>query len=292
MPDKQEQDTIAAPRATGWRRRLSLAVFVIGCLSFILAIMRDSRVSALSEAPTVHNAFAAEDSSTFSHSNPSHERLPCLLCHRRDSNSARPARSGHTPCAGCHSQEFATSTGPLCAICHTDVGSEKPPVKPFPALKSFNMKFDHARHKGVDCSRCHKPASRGAALSIPTGFNAHTTCYQCHAPRAQASGRDISSCGTCHQPGKYARTPVFTKAYRVNFSHAKHGSPQDLSCADCHNVRAGQAQAKQVTSPAPVQHFGSDRAQACMTCHNNKRAFGGDDFSDCKRCHQGATFRF
>jgi hypothetical protein len=29
-----------------------------------------------------------------------------------------------------------------------------------------------------------------------------------------------------------------------------------------------------------------------MSCHNDKRAFGGDDFSDCKRCHQGPTFRF
>jgi hypothetical protein len=29
-----------------------------------------------------------------------------------------------------------------------------------------------------------------------------------------------------------------------------------------------------------------------MTCHNNRRAFGGDDFADCKRCHTGQTFRF
>jgi hypothetical protein len=29
-----------------------------------------------------------------------------------------------------------------------------------------------------------------------------------------------------------------------------------------------------------------------MTCHNGKRAFGGDDFSSCKRCHQGAHFYF
>jgi hypothetical protein len=29
-----------------------------------------------------------------------------------------------------------------------------------------------------------------------------------------------------------------------------------------------------------------------MTCHNGKRAFGGDDFSACKRCHTGAAWRF
>jgi hypothetical protein len=29
-----------------------------------------------------------------------------------------------------------------------------------------------------------------------------------------------------------------------------------------------------------------------MTCHDGKRAFGGDDFTVCKRCHTGATWHF
>jgi c(7)-type cytochrome triheme protein len=144
----------------------------------------------------------------------------------------------------------------------------------------------------VDCSRCHKPTAGGAALSIPAGFNAHTTCYQCHAPRAQAAGRDISSCGTCHKPGKLARPAVMKRAFRVSFSHARHGPQQKLRCDDCHSVRAAAGQSGEVSSPAAAQHFGSNRAQSCMTCHNNQRAFGGDDFSDCKRCHTGASFRF
>jgi c(7)-type cytochrome triheme protein len=154
------------------------------------------------------------------------------------------------------------------------------------------VRFDHARHKTADCSTCHKPASRGVALSIPVGFSAHTTCYECHNPRAQAGGRDISSCGTCHRAGRYRRTPVQTAAYRVNFSHAEHGRRQGLNCDDCHEVKAGMPQMRQVTSPAPSQHNPSSRAQSCMACHDNQRAFGGDDFSDCKRCHEGPTFRF
>ena len=59
-----------------------------------------------------------------------------------------------------------------------------------------------------------------------------------------------------------------------------------------HQVRAGAPQTRQVASPQPTQHFGTGRAQNCMTCHNNRRAFGGDDFADCKRCHKGQTFRF
>jgi hypothetical protein len=29
-----------------------------------------------------------------------------------------------------------------------------------------------------------------------------------------------------------------------------------------------------------------------MTCHNDKRAFGGDDFNDCTRCHRGDAWHF
>jgi len=65
-----------------------------------------------------------------------------------------------------------------------------------------------------------------------------------------------------------------------------------MNCATCHNVRAGAPQGRQVTSTTPTQHFGSARGQSCITCHNERRAFGGDDFSSCKRCHKGKTFRF
>jgi hypothetical protein len=29
-----------------------------------------------------------------------------------------------------------------------------------------------------------------------------------------------------------------------------------------------------------------------MTCHDGKRAFGGDDFSACKRCHTANRWYF
>ncbi|HET9529528.1 MAG TPA: cytochrome c3 family protein, partial [Blastocatellia bacterium] len=215
-------------------RLLSIAVLSLGCASFIWAVSGDSRSSALSSEPAGAQVKGV-DFSRFTHSNPNHARLPCLLCHRRET-SARPTRPGHTPCAGCHAQEFAASSGPICTICHTDVGSAKPPVKPFPRLRSFNVRFDHAQHSAAECSTCHTPTARAVALSIPAGFSAHSTCYRCHTPRAQSRGRDISSCGTCHRRGRYSRTPVMTAAYRVNFSHAEHGGRQGLSCNDCHSI--------------------------------------------------------
>ena len=233
------------------------------------------------------------DYSKFLHSSRNHSRLPCLLCHRRDSNSAipkRPGGSGHLPCAGCHAQQFATSESPICTICHTDVKSGA--LKSFPRLKSFRMSFDHSLHLKmgqVNCATCHRPSRGGVAMSIPAGFNAHTTCYRCHTPRAQANGRDISSCGTCHQLGGYSRTPEFSQAFRISFSHAKH---QKVTCNECHQVRVGMPQRRQVTAPEPLNHHATGRAQSCMTCHDGKRAFGGDDFTVCKRCHTGAAWHF
>ena len=232
------------------------------------------------------------DFSKFLHNTQNHARLPCLLCHRRET-AARPSMPGgnsHLPCAGCHAQQFASSDSPICTICHTDVKSGA--LKGFPRLRSFRVKFDHARHTrtgNTSCTTCHRPSRGGVAMSIPAGFNAHTTCYRCHTPRAQSSGRDISSCGTCHQLGGYARTPQFTQAFRVGFSHAKHGK---MTCNECHQVRAGMPQRRQVTNPEPLNHHAAGRGQSCLTCHDGKRAFGGDDFSACKRCHTGTTWHF
>jgi c(7)-type cytochrome triheme protein len=236
---------------------------------------------------------ANPDFSKFLHSNQNHARLPCLLCHRRETNSATPSLpggSGHLPCAGCHAALFAGAPGPICNICHTDVKSGA--LKPFPRLQSFRMKFDHARHLNmgsVGCATCHRSARGGVALSIPKGFNAHTTCFRCHTGTAKSGDRDISSCGTCHELGGYARTSESAPAFRVGFNHAKH---KEVTCKECHQVRAGMPQRRQVTSPQPFNHHASGKTKSCLTCHDGKRAFGGDDFTACKRCHTGAAWRF
>lgn len=284
--------------AVGWRLLLSI---IAGCfvvsIGFALVQQRVSLAARIESEEFVYEQTPQQqvDYSSFKHSNPNHSRLPCLLCHRREGTTARPAlpgANGHLPCAGCHAQQFADKQNPVCTICHTDVNSGA--VKPFPNLKSFRANFDHAQHSRIgnlSCTTCHKPM-RGAAQSIPAGFSAHTTCYTCHQPRAQSAGRDISSCGTCHKLGRYSRTPTTSRAYGMNFSHAKHAAKEGLKCDDCHNVRPGQPQRRQVTSPQPANHHASPNSMSCMSCHNGKRAFGGDDFSVCKRCHTGNSWRF
>ena len=226
--------------------------------------------------------------SQFKHDNKDHARLPCLLCHRRENNSAQPTLPGkasHTPCTGCHEKQFANPANEMCTICHTDAQSGK--MKSFPPLRSFNVLFDHAKHAGTACATCHRRNRGGVGLSIPARLNAHVTCFSCHTPGAKANGRDISSCSTCHQLGRFVRTSDRAPAYRVGFSHASHDASEKLTCAGCHSVRAGR-----VSSPLPLNHHAPARASSCATCHNGRRTFGGDDFSVCKRCHKGSAWRF
>lgn len=270
-----------------------------GKVRILLVLCASLLVAAVALCLTQQPATAQEqtaDYSKFVHTSTHHARMPCLLCHRRESNAARPTlpgAAGHTPCIGCHAQQFTNKESPICTICHTDVNSGA--IKPFPRLKSFRVNFDHATHLRTGratCATCHRPSRGGVALSIPSGFNAHSTCYTCHTPRARSGDRDISSCGTCHKPGRYSRTPQTSPAFRMSFSHAKHGAAQKLACDDCHQVRAGLPQRRQVTAPQAANHHAHGRSQSCMTCHDGKRAFGGDDFSVCKRCHTGTRWQF
>ncbi|HEX6719190.1 MAG TPA: cytochrome c3 family protein [Pyrinomonadaceae bacterium] len=236
---------------------------------------------------------SSTDYSQFKHDNRNHARLPCLLCHRRENNSPQPTLPGkaaHAPCTGCHAQQFSNPASEICTICHTDVQSGK--VKPFPPLRSFDARFDHAKHTGSGCASCHRRSRGGVALSIPSRLNAHVTCFSCHTPNAQASGWNISSCSTCHQLGRLVRTSEQAPAYRVGFSHANHDASEKLPCAACHQVRAGLPRGRQVSAPSPLNHHALASAFSCASCHNGQRAFGGDDFSECKRCHKGSQWKF
>ena len=292
----------AVPRALGRAvLLLGLSAFAVSFAAGRLSPAPPAEARAVPSFSTAAAAAAPQGggATKFSHSIEQHVLLGCDSCHRREDNSARPRLPGHKACTDCHIQQFLTSGGPLCLNCHTSVEGGNPPLKVFPGLTSFNMRFNHASHMAggarpeEGCAACHRPARRGVALTIPAGAAAHDNCFSCHTPNARGQSREnISTCATCHVQGGYSRTPTGSRAYSVSFSHAAHGPRQGLRCDECHQVRAGAGQGRQVSAPRPTQHFGSAGAQTCMTCHNNRRAFGGDDFADCKRCHKGQTFRF
>ena len=243
------------------------------------------------------------DYSNFKHTSARHASLACTACHLRTSdNSATPQFPGHKACFDCHYSQVLTPNTPLCTICHSDLNGSNPPRKAFPTRfkESFNLKFDHAQHNNgpgrppSGCASCHaRLGGRAAALSIPTSISAHNQCYSCHTPSSKsAAGRDLASCGVCHEARAYARTSTSARAFRYAFSHAKHGNAQRLGCPDCHRLAAGLPQSRQVSSPAASEHFPASSGMTCLTCHNGKRSFGGDlAFKDCRRCHTAASFK-
>src|ERR1043165_8579417 len=133
--------------AADQQQRLKLFVLLFGCVAISLIVLLGSHVSALSRDPAVAQASAmyglieaqeqGRDFSKFSHTD-THAALPCLLCHRREDNATRPALPGHQSCAGCHTQRFNDSANPICSVCHTN--AQAGAVKPFPSLRSFNMR--------------------------------------------------------------------------------------------------------------------------------------------------------
>lgn len=286
----------------------SLGFLCVLCVSLV----KITRATLTPETLSLHRqlpVFAALpqgsdlDYSIFRHTSQRHASLACAACHTRAAdNSATPRFPGHKACFHCHTSQVLTPNTPMCTICHTDVNGSDPPRKPFPTRfkESFNAKFDHVQHNTGSgrppsgCAACHsRLGGRAAALSIPTSISAHNLCYSCHTPSSKSSaGREIASCGVCHDVKPYSRTSTNARAFRYAFSHAKHGNAQRLVCADCHRLSAGLPQSRQVSSPAASEHFPATRGMTCVTCHNGKRSFGGDlAFKDCRRCHTAASFR-
>ncbi|MCM3873280.1 MAG: cytochrome c3 family protein [Pyrinomonadaceae bacterium] len=296
-------------KESGAKNRLQLRLVILGMFSLVCVLSirgENGNISRIVSGESNLTAVTVQDPqldySRFLHTSQRHASQACTSCHERSAdNSATPKFPGHKACTNCHTGQFVTPAVPMCLICHTNVQSSDPPRKSFPARfnENFNVKFDHAQHMAGaarprnGCNGCHdKPLLRGAALSIPVGLNAHNGCYTCHTPSSKSNaGREMASCGVCHDQKSFARTSTNSRAFRFAFSHAKHGPRQRLACADCHSLTAGAPQSRQVSSPTPAEHFPLGRTN-CVTCHNGKRAFGGDlGFKDCQRCHTGPTFR-
>lgn len=276
----------------------TLVVMIFLCTAFGYFLISCSKSQKIVENESVEIAPAPTgtplveidpnaDFSEFKHLNPQHERLPCSICHIRHDNSPRPAFAGHIPCASCHVEQFADKNNAICLICHSD--AETGEMKKFPPLRNFGATFDHAKHlRETNCADCHKPVRNGVALSIPARTTAHSACFQCHKPETLVGETDIGACNICHQSGAPPR-PVSesAKSFGLSFSHANH----KMSCNECHKLKPGASRGNQVGAPIPAMHDARRGALSCASCHNNKRAFGGDDFSDCRHCHTGGNFQ-
>jgi c(7)-type cytochrome triheme protein len=271
------------------RRRIEFLVLGLGIVTLLYCVAPTLKATTKRDVPTIEPAAAVQDFSKFSHGSTQHTRMPCLLCHQRNDNSTRPKMPGHSPCSGCHQQQFNDASSGICNVCHTNASTGA--VKGFPTLQGFTTNFDHAGHMQLtNCATCHKATRQGVAFSVPARLNGHATCFQCHGPDRQVGDRNIGSCSTCHTSGRPVRITDPSSAYRVNFSHSRH--LRSMSCSSCHTVRTGVARSRQVTMPAAAMHFAPAGVTSCASCHNGRRTFGANDFANCKRCHVDNRFRF
>lgn len=214
------------------------------------------------------------DFSSFKHDSIRHKDIPCLLCHQQKDEAFRPNFALHTPCAGCHTPQFADKSHQICLVCHTESGSAE--LKQFPRIKSFTARVNHSAHfKETSCSTCHTP--QGSGMAVPSGGDAHATCFQCHTSDKVVGDRNIGSCSTCHEPGTPNRIFDSTKNIGFNFDHSKHGR---VSCDKCHNTSSGDG----MSAISVSMHKG--QGNSCATCHNGRQVFGATGFGDCRRCHQ------
>lgn len=219
--------------------------------------------------------------SNFDHAK--HSGVNCSSCHN-------PVGSGNkmseitvamhggqaNSCATCHNEQKAFGANDFsdCRRCHQEVGG----------ATNFGVKFNHAAHAKTNCATCHKSSGNGA-FSAPEGEAAHSTCFQCHSPNKDRGSFTSSKCFQCHQIGgtnDISSPPVTTAG---KFSHTKH---KDLNCSSCHTTSKGG----QINAPVVLMHKAPKTGINCATCHNNQRAFGGEDFTNCKRCHTGGNFKF
>ena len=209
----------------------------------------------------------------------SHRRVSCQSCHGQASGNkmtaTRIAMHGNlrNSCATCHNERRAFGSNDFsdCRKCHTEVAR----------VRSFGVRFNHARHARVSCSKCHTD-QRGGNLTIPNGIRAHSTCYQCHSPKDKSPRFESSQCFQCHKIGQRADIRPAARTLSYNFTHRGHST---MSCSECH--AAGN---RGVSAPTVAMHSASNQRLSCATCHNEKRAFGGENFADCKRCHTGGNF--
>ena len=230
----------------------------------------------------------------FSHRIREHKQFACTTCHQREGRSLKIEFAGHESCIGCHLNQFTSREDQvMCSICHSNLKSDSPPVKTFPAtfIEGFNMKFDHAAHTqgrgrpANGCASCHNPS--GPGQTIPAGFQAHTTCYACHTAESK-----IGSCNVCHQIAPYSRTLQSNYSFKFIFRHGDHTERQGVSCNECHAVSTGTAQSRQVSMIALKEH-NVGPGNNCFSCHNGSRAFGSDvnTMTTCTRCHKGSGFK-
>ncbi len=84
--------------------------------------------------------------------------------------------------------------GLIAAFAFT-VAYAEPPASVKLAAKNGDVTFEHAKHKALDCTKCHADAKGG---KIELGKDkAHGLCLECH--KTNGGGKAPTKCNDCHK---------------------------------------------------------------------------------------------
>ncbi len=180
-------------------------------------------------------------------------------------------------CALCHAEAIRTGAATFpaaetCLSCHDGTVTSRINWQPRSGPRVSNLRFDHARHAGLQrergdttgsCGDCH--AERGAAWMVVRAPDARQ-CVTCHT---QGRGDHLTlpdtACATCHLP--LARAVTLSRQRIAAFPIPASHKAANFAASSGHG-----ALATRTTGGARV-------AQSCATCH--AREF-------CASCHVNA----
>jgi c(7)-type cytochrome triheme protein len=204
--------------------------------------------------------------------------MPCASCHPL-AKTGEVLVANHTPCAGCHADDFGAREPITCSACHTGTEPWRPLIadKLPPDDTEFGSAIDHGKH-ARDCASCHSLTTTRTELRPPRGHRACATAG-CHA-MAGGPAPQLTACESCHRRELVSlrETDRLSAPWsvRATFRHAGHDK---TACTKCHVDMT--AKDVLVLARPPKATCAVDG------CHDGKGAFKVTGTA-CTRCHPGA----
>lgn len=240
-----------------------------------------------------------------------HEGVVCASCHRTverdgDRDGASFVRWAGTPtaCADCHDDAHGGRFGRDCASCHSLAGWGEVDASSFDHDRTrFPLR---GRHRGVECSECHRELGRGGVPGRIPGFERCETCHaDPHAGQLTGGAGEPASrtCDGCHGVGGWSPS-TFTAADHQATGYPLEGAHRAVPCVSCH------AEVAVESLPAAAREraigiagaggrtlrfaFGSPASLTCADCHRDPHEGEADPLMDgrgCLSCHSVDSWR-
>ena len=208
-----------------------------------------------------------------------HAKLQCDECHKK----LHPAFVPDAPitnglyyiglksalCINCHKDIHEGQFKASCEKCHTASGWQGKDLK-FAHDTDSTFKLE-AKHKTVDCAKCHKPIAPEKALGKAKFKGLGLECVSCHEDPHRK--QFVQKCDACHSAAGWKKDTLLFKHDRDSKFPllAKH----NIACEKCH------------TPSVPGERLALSQMHGlktgCVDCHKDPHR--GQFKVDCTQCH-------